>query len=153
MEIYEKINLLIRENGLNKKKFALLLLALEPKLKSTGEIPTIKAIYAYLSGDVALKIELIPYIAEVLEIPEQILFDDSSRARKIYLKHILNSISSEEKQLLESALCEKKDRPNAIPKDRYYKIQDLLIYAPEMFLNQLESTLAQYRDLTLKFRK
>ncbi|PUE67664.1 hypothetical protein [Arcobacter lacus] len=89
MEIYEKINLLLKEKSLNKKNFAIKLIALEPKLKSTGEIPTIKAIYAYLSGDIALKVELLPYIAEVLEIPEQILFDDSSRTRKIYLKHIL----------------------------------------------------------------
>ena len=151
--MYEKINLLLREKKLSKKAFALKIRNLEPKLKSTLEIPSEKSIYAYLNGRIGIKIELIPYMAEVLEIPEQILFDDSSRARKTYLKHILNSISSEERQLLESALCEKKDRPNAIPKDRYYKIQDLLIYAPEMFLNQLESTLAQYRDLTLKFRK
>lgn len=144
---------MIREKKLNKKEFALKLIELEPKLKSTGEIPTIKAIYGYLSGTNAIKIELIPYIAEVLEIPEQILFDDSSRARKIYLKHILNSITAEEKQLLQSALCEKNPLANSTPKDRYYKIQDLLIYAPEMFLHELESTLTQYKDLTLKFRK
>ena len=91
MELYEKINLLLKEKNLNKKNFALKLIELDPKLKSTGEIPTVKAIYGYLSGDIALKIELIPYIAEVLEIPEQFLFDDSSRARKIFLKHILKS--------------------------------------------------------------
>ncbi|MCT7498152.1 hypothetical protein [Aliarcobacter cryaerophilus] len=62
MELYEKINLLLKEKNLNKKNFALKLIALEPKLKSTGEIPTVKAIYGYLSGDIALKIELIAYI-------------------------------------------------------------------------------------------
>lgn len=153
MEIYEKINLLIKEKKLNKKQFAISLISLEPKLKSTGEIPTIKAIYSYLSGDVALKLELIPYIAEVLEIPEQLLFDDTLRTRKRYLKHILNSISSEETQLLQNALCEKKSTLNATPKDVHYKIHDLLIYAPEMFLKELESTLTQYKELTIKFRK
>jgi transcriptional regulator with XRE-family HTH domain len=70
MEIYERINLLLKEKNLNKKQFAMKLIELDPKLKSTGETPTIKAIYAYLNGNIALKIELIPYIAEVLEIPE-----------------------------------------------------------------------------------
>lgn len=153
MENYEKINLLIKEKGLNKKKFALKLIELEPKLKSTGEIPTLKAMYAYLSGDVALKIELIPYIAEVLNIPEQVLFDDSSRSRKIYLKHILDSISAEETELLKSKLCDKKDISNIVPKDRLFKIQDLLMYAPDIFLKELEVTLKEYKDLTVKFSK
>ena len=153
MEIYEKINLLLKEKSLNKKNFAIKLIALEPKLKSTGEIPTIKAIYAYLSGDIALKVELIPYIAEVLEIPEQILFDDSSRTRRIYLKHILQSLSSEEKELIKSKVCSEQASKINIPKDRFHQINDLLIYAPEMFLENLENTLKNYKDLTLKFTK
>ena len=36
---------------------------------------------------------------------------------------------------------------------KYYKIKDLLMYAPDMFLNELETMLKEYRDLTLKFRK
>ena len=151
MEIYEKINLLLRERKLNKKQFALKLIELEPRLKSTGEVPTVKAIYAYLSGDVALKIELISYIAEVLQIPEQVLFDDSHRARKIYLKHILDSISTQESEFLKSKLCAGKVTKNTLPKDRFYKIQDLLIYAPNMFLDKLESELKAYKDLTAKF--
>jgi len=153
MEVYEKINLLLREKKLSKKAFAMKIRNLEPKLRSTLEIPSEKSIYAYLNGRIGIKIELLPYIAEVLEIPEQILFDDSARARKTYLKHILHSINAEETQLLQSALCEKKSLTNSTPKDKFYKIQDLLIYAPEMFLNQLENTLTQYKDLTLKFRK
>ena len=89
MEVYEKINLLIQEKKLSKKDFSDKLRNLEPKLNSTLEIPSEKSIYAYLNGRIGIKIELIPYIAEVLEIPEQLLFDDSSRTRKIYLKHIL----------------------------------------------------------------
>ena len=153
MEIYEKINLLIKEKGMNKKEFSLKLIELEPKLKSTGEIPTLKAMYAYLSGDVALKIELISYIAEVLNIPEQLLFDDSGRSRKIYLLHILNSISSEEAGLLQTKLCDNKTIANIIPKDRLFKIQDLLMYAPDIFLSELETTLKEYKDLTEKFSK
>ncbi len=153
MEMYEKINLLLKEKKLNKKQFALKLIQIEAKLKSTGEIPTIKAIYAYLNGNIALKIELIPYIAEVLEIPEQLLFDDSSRARKIYLKHILQNASSEEKEFIKSKVCSEQTSKIQIPKDRFHAIQDLLVYAPEIFLENLESTLKNYKDLTIKFTK
>lgn len=100
MEVYEKINLLLLEKKLSKKDFAVKLRNLEPKLNSTMEIPSEKSIYAYLNGRIGIKIELIPYIAEVLEIPEQLLFDDSGRTRKMYLKHILQNVSNEEKELL-----------------------------------------------------
>lgn len=153
MEVYERISLLLREKKLNKKSFALKLISLNPKLKSTGEIPTIKTVYAYLAGRISIKIELIPYIAEVLEVPEQVLFDDSSRARKICLKHILQNISSEEKELVKSKVCSEQSSKINIPKDRFHKINDLLVYAPEIFLENLESTLKNYKDLTIKFTK
>ena len=153
MEVYEIVNLHLRDNKITKKEFAQKLRNLEPKLRNTGEIPSEKSIYAYLTGRIGIKIELIPYIAEVLQIPEQLLFDDSSRTRKLYLKYILDSISSEETELLKLKLCDKKDISNIIPKDRLFKIQDLLVYAPDIFLNELEVILKDYKDLTLKLRK
>ncbi|MBI3874107.1 MAG: hypothetical protein HY307_03800 [Arcobacter sp.] len=153
MEVYEKINLLIKEKNINKKSFAEQLIKLEPKLKSTGEIPTVKAIYAYLHLKIAMKFELIPYISEVLNIPEQLLFDDSLRARKNYLKYILDNASSEEKEFVKSKVCAEQTARITIPQDRFHKIQDLLVYAPEIFLDELEKTLRNYKDLTMKFQK
>jgi transcriptional regulator with XRE-family HTH domain len=75
MEVYEKINYLIREKGMNKNMFTNKLLALQPRLKSTGEIPSPSTINGYLYGRREIKIELIPYIAEVLGVEEQVLFD------------------------------------------------------------------------------
>lgn len=74
MEIIDKINYLIKEKNLQKKDFVKLLQAAEPKLKSTGEIPSEQTIYGYLNGKRELKVELIPYIAEVLGVDEQELF-------------------------------------------------------------------------------
>ncbi len=153
MEVYEKINLLLLEKKLSKKDFAVKLRNLEPKLNSTMEIPSEKSIYAYLNGRIGIKIELIPYIAEVLEIPEQLLFDDSGRTRKMYLKHILQNVSNEEKELIKSKVCAEQISKITIPKDRFHNINDLLIYAPEIFLENLENTLKNYKDLTLKFTK
>ena len=115
MEMHERINLLLKEKNLSKKEFAIKLRNLEPKLNNTLEIPSEKSIYAYLNGRVSIRIELIPYIAEVLEIPEQFLFDDSSRARKIFLKHILKDISNEEKELLKSKICPEKNQKINLP--------------------------------------
>ena len=153
MEVYEKINLYLKTKELSKKEFSKRLLSMNVKLKNTGKIPSENTIYAYLNGRIGIKIELIPYIAEVLEIPEQLLFDDSSRTRKIYLKHILQNASSEEKEFIKSKVCSEQASKIYIPKDRFHTIQDLLVYAPEIFLENLESTLKNYKDLTLKFTK
>ena len=53
---------------------------------------------------------MIPYIAEILGVPEQLLFDDSPNTRKTYLKHILTTISNEEKDYLKSHLQNTPDR-------------------------------------------
>jgi len=74
MDIIEKINYLIKEKGMSKKEFAHALQNLEPSLKSTGSVPNIQTIYGYLNGKRELKVELIPYIAEVLGVQEQELF-------------------------------------------------------------------------------
>lgn len=74
MDIIDKINYLIKEKNLQKKDFVKMLQSLEPRLKSTGEIPSEQTIYGYLNGKRELKVELIPYIAEVLEVSEEELF-------------------------------------------------------------------------------
>jgi transcriptional regulator with XRE-family HTH domain len=150
MEVYEKINRYLKAKKMTKKEFALRLLGLEAKLKNTGSTPSENTIYAYLNGRIGIKIELIPYIAEVLDVPEQFLFDDSSRARKIFLKTISESMTLTEKELLRSSICEEGKILNQ--KERFYKIQDLLIYAPGIFLQKLEAALMDYKELTLKFQ-
>lgn len=74
MEVWEKINYLIKEKQMSKKEFIEKLLALEPKLKATDEIPSFTTINGYLYGRRELKVELISYIAEVLGVSEQDLF-------------------------------------------------------------------------------
>lgn len=74
MNIIEKINFLLLEKGLTKKEFSDSLRKLEPKLFATGEIPSEQTIYRYLNSTRELKVELIPYIAEVLGVTEQDLF-------------------------------------------------------------------------------
>lgn len=74
MDIVEKINFLLQEKNISKKEFAKNLTALSPKLYATGETPSEQTIYRYLNRSREIKIELIPYIAEVLGVSEQELF-------------------------------------------------------------------------------
>lgn len=75
MEVFEKINYLINEKNMSKKEFADKFLSLNPRLRTTGEAPSYSSIYGYLSGRREIKIELIPYIAEALNVKEQELFN------------------------------------------------------------------------------
>ena len=136
METFERINQLLKINKLSKKEFSKKLLALEPKLKNTGEIPSENTIYAYLNGRIGIKIELIPYIAEVLKVPEQLLFDDSAITRKMYLKHILATATNEEQEYIKSHLQNSPDKKFEKNKDNLNLVCELLKYAPEIFLDE-----------------
>jgi transcriptional regulator with XRE-family HTH domain len=70
----EKINILITDRGITKREFAKQLRALEPQIRSTGEIPSEQSIYRYLNGNRELKVELIPYVAHVLGVSTSELF-------------------------------------------------------------------------------
>lgn len=74
VEVWEKINYLLVEKKISKKEFADRLVALTPKLKRTDEAPSSQTILGYLYGKREIKVELIPYIAEVLGVSEQELF-------------------------------------------------------------------------------
>ena len=164
MEIYEKINNRIRESGINKKELVNRVLALEPKLKNTGEIPTEKTIYAYLNGTSNLKLELIPYIAEALNITEQEIFDDTEQTRLKYLKHILKNPSSKEIELIKyklggndikikNSILADTNHGNIIINSEYFnsevkEVIELLKYAPIPFLNNLTSKLKEMQKLT-----
>ncbi|MEA2049177.1 MAG: helix-turn-helix transcriptional regulator [Campylobacterota bacterium] len=120
MEIFEKINYLLKEKEITKRKFVTELLSLEPKLKSTSEIPTEQTIYRYLSGKREIKIELIPYIAEVLGVTEQELFSfDIEYAGEYNIKY--------SKEIRE--------------------IVDLLQYAPKITIENIRNQLLKYKTL------
>ncbi len=88
MEVWEKINFILKEKNISKKDFVDTLLSLEPRLKKSGEIPSVQTIYRYLNNQREIKIELIPYIAETLNITEQELFtNDIEYANDYNYKH------------------------------------------------------------------
>ena len=118
MEVWEKINYLLEEKKMTKQEFATKLINLEPKLKRTAEVPSTQTILGYLYSKRELKIELIPYIAEVLEVDEQELFRfDIEYATEYNLRY-----SKDAREILE-----------------------LLQYAPKSMVEHIRVTLLEYK--------
>jgi len=120
MEVYKKINYLLKEKSISKKEFADRLISLSPKLKTTGITPSLQTIYRYLNGQREIKIELIPYIAEVLHISEQELFEFGIEYASSYNHHYSKEIR---------------------------KIIDLLQYLPHTKIIELKESLQRYEVL------
>ncbi|WP_459861698.1 hypothetical protein [Campylobacter concisus] len=137
MQIHERINSIIKSKGLKKKDFLQKFVSLEPRLKSTGEIPSIPTIYNYLNGTREIKAELIPYMAKALDVSEQELFldNDSTEFFKEFIKKQSENESSNEKN-------------KAI-----LKLINLCEYASMPMLERLIEILEQNKQLTLQNMK
>jgi transcriptional regulator with XRE-family HTH domain len=154
MEVYERINIILKQKNLTKRKFAKQLQDLEPKLKSTGETPTEKTIYKYLDGSIAIKIELIPYIAEVLQVSEQELFTNDEKTRKKFFQNLIKTATSEEIEILKNKFDLKFDSSFIEePKNSYEKnisLEDELIsllpYAPKPLIQNFITKLKELKE-------
>ncbi len=120
MEVWEKINYLLDEKRISKKDFADRLVALSPKLKRTDEAPSSQTILGYLYGKREIKIELIPYIAEVLGVSEQELFSSELE----YASSYNIRFSKEVREII-----------------------DLIPYAPHSYIEHILSQLQKYKTL------
>ena len=120
MEVWEKINYLLEEKNMSKQDFANRLIELEPRLKRTSETPSTQTILGYLYGKRELKVELIPYIAEVLGVSEQELFNFN-------IEYATEYNYKQSKEVLE--------------------IVDLLPYAPNSTIEHIKTQLQKYKNL------
>lgn len=155
MEVYEKLTSILKERGISKKEFALRLIDKDIKLKNTGEVPSEKVIYAYLSGRISLRIELIPSISEILNIVEQELFDDTETKHIKLLHHILRNPSELEYQTA-SILIRQENQPesHSFPEDyQLGRIQELLSYAPLRSVEKIITILERYKSMFEAFEK
>ncbi|QDF28701.1 helix-turn-helix domain-containing protein [Halarcobacter anaerophilus] len=156
MEVYERINSLLKQKHLTKREFAKRLRDLEPKLHSTGETPTEKTIYKYLDGTIAVKIELIPYIAEVLQVTEQELFTCDKKSRKKFFQNILKTATEEEIDIISKRFSLKSYEKTVVnePKKTYNKKESsleeelisLLPFAPKPLLQNLVIKLKELKE-------
>ena len=144
MEVHEQINLLLEEKVLTKREFAKRLLALEPKSKRTGETMSEKAVYAYLSGASVINADLIPYIANTLQVSEQSLFIENEKTRVRLIKHLLESFSDKEKKVIEKLYIDE------LMPEHYGDIVTLLPYASQSILEKIEQSLLEMKSISEK---
>ena len=158
MQVYEKINFIIKQKKLTKRAFSNLLRNLEPKLKITGEVPSENTIYSYLTGRITIPIELLTFIAEALDVSEQELFDTSSKARKKCFKYFLQEASKDELEYFYGFINSQiKNNVNVnygkiimnseITDEKLEKFSELLKYAPANFIDKVVSRLEEYKKL------
>jgi len=126
LEVYEKINYLLNEKNMSKKKFADKFLSLNPRLRTTGEAPSYSSIYGYLSGRREIKVELIPYIAETLNVKEQELFNFNIE----YSTEFNIRYSKDAREVL-----------------------DLLQYAPKNMIEHIKATLQKFKKTYIEETK
>mgnify|MGYP000980699398 FL=1 len=138
MQIYERINQILKNKGLKKKDFLNRFLSLNPTLKSSGEGPSIPSIYNYLSGNREIKAELIPFIAKALEVSEQELFLDDDNSADL-LKGLLN------RQGQSSAL----NRKNQL----IMELLSLCEYASEPLLERILGVLEKNKEICVQSMK
>ena len=155
MEVYQTINLILKEKKLSKKDFTTKLQELLQSDSSiTIKIPSEKSIYAYLNGKVSIKIELLPYISQVLDVPIEFLFSDDNNTKIALFKYIFKTELKPyeleyilKKLKIDTALYSTISAKQDIYKDIY----NLLNYAPEQFLLKVQDTLNSYKKLTTDF--
>jgi len=150
MEVYERINVLLKEKNMKKRDLAQAITRANFQLKSTGDAPSEKALYAYLSGKNSLRVELLPAIAEALGVSICELYGVCERDRQRILEHILNNPTAQEsKQILQhgtaSAAHAAKEGINTYA---YRAVMELLPFASEVFLKRLIDILESFRDAT-----
>ena len=145
MEIFEVINKILDDKRMSKREFAQKLIALEPKSNRTGETISESIVYSYLTGKTAIKSFLIPYIAEVLDIPEQLLFEDTPKVRRRLIQYLASNLTPEEKDYLQATI---NSNGNV---EIQNIIGELIQYAPEPMLKKIEQSLQDIKDMTKKF--
>jgi len=164
MELHERIDIIIKEQGLTKREFAQRLISLEPKLKTTGEIPTEKTIYKYLSGDIAIRVELISYIAQALNVTEQDLFLTSSKERLSFFRKMVQTANDDELEVIKKRLLTKYEASEIL---KSYEVSEtqmmkndikddvihLLEYAPRPLLESLYLKLKDLKGYTIGLDK
>jgi len=131
---------------------------LEPKLKITGEAPSENTIYSYLAGRISIPIELIPFIAEALDITEQELFDSTSKTRKRCFKYFLQNAPKDELEYFNGFINSQIQNnvnlnfgqiimSSQTTNEKLEKFSELLKYAPNDFIDKVISKLEEYEKL------
>jgi len=158
LKIYENITIIVKKKGLTRKEFAQNLINLKPNVNRISETPTLSTIYGYLNGRINIPIDLIPFIAETLDITEQELFDTTTKTRKKCFKYFLQNASKDELEYFNTFINSQihnninvnygKIIMNTKTTDeKFEKFTKLLKYAPVDFMDKVLLKLKEYENM------
>ena len=161
-KIYENITSIIKIKGITRKEFAYKLINLEPKANRIAETPTLSTIYGYLNGRISIPIDLVPFIAEALDVTEQELFDTTDKTRKKCFKYFLENASESELEFFNNLINSQLQNNINLnytkvimgSKTLNEKVEGfiaLLEYAPANFLDKAIAKLKEYKAISTKF--
>ena len=153
LTIQETINKLIKQKGMSKKEFAQKLINLKPLVNRIGKVPSISTIYSYLNGRINIPVELISYVADILDVSEQEIFDTSSKAKKCYKRRI-EFFSTFINSQIQNNVNVNYDKIILNAKSSDEKIDlfaNLLKYAPIDFIDNAINKLQEYKKLIYTF--
>ncbi len=156
--IVEKVLYILQEKKITKKEFAKRMIDLNPKVGIKSEPPSERTIYLYLQNKREIKADLIPYIAEALDITEQELFDTSSKTRKRCFKYFLQNASKEELEYFSHFINSQMKNNIGVSYDKAImdikttdekitKFVELLPFAPIDFMDKVLERLKEYERL------
>lgn len=91
MKVMQRINEIIKAKNISKRELVRSLIELDMRASKTGEVPTESSIYAYLNGNIEIKTDMIPYIAEALDVCEQELFIENPKEMQKLLRRFHNN--------------------------------------------------------------
>ena len=162
LKVYENITLLIKSKGFTRKEFAQILINLQPNVNRVSETPTLSTIYGYLNGRINIPIDLIPFIAEALDVTEQDLFDTSSKSKKRCFKYFLQNASKDELEYFHNFINSqihnnininygKVIMNTKTTNDKLEQFAELLEYAPIDFLDKAIKKLKEYKSISSEF--
>lgn len=103
MKVAQRINEILKEKNISKRELAKRLINLDMKASRTGEIPTESSIYAYLNGNIEIKADMLPFIADALDVFEQEFFCNDKNQNDKILKRLYNDneLSCKYKDIIE----------------------------------------------------
>jgi hypothetical protein len=103
MKVAQRINEILKEKNISKRELAKRLINLDMKASRTGEIPTESSIYGYLNGNIEIKADMLPFIADALGVFEQEFFCDDKNQNDKILKRLYsdNELSCKYKDIIE----------------------------------------------------
>ena len=157
LKTYENITLLIKAKGFTRKEFAQNLINLQPNVNRISETPTLSTIYGYLNGRINIPIDLIPFIAEALDVTEQELFDTSAKTRTKCFKYFLKNATKEDLEYFNNIINAQIYSADPYTKDILVNLKNkdekieqfirLLQYAPNNFMDKVLDKLKEYEKL------